>query len=147
MGLPCHLHDEAHLHTGVGVRAAETIHHIEAFAAELFLGHLLDLFPNGFRHLVVVVRIFLGSPPDLARCAFLRGLVIDDVFVFRAAAGELAGHHVDSAEFRHDAFVEAFQPRFGLFVVKNFISRIIEHFFGTPDPVLQQIDFWHRIYF
>ncbi len=136
VGLPGNLHDEADLHAGVGVRTAETVHHEEALSAELLLGEFLYLFPGLLGHLVVVVGITLGGPPDFAGLAFLGGLVIDNVLVFGGTAGIDAGHHVDGTQFGDLTLVITFQTGFGLLVVKNLIGRVVKDFLHTLDPIL-----------
>ena len=147
VGLPCNLHDEANLHTGVGVGAAEAVDYEEPLAAELLLGELLDALPCLFAHLVVVVGVTFGGPPDFAGSAFLCGFVVYDVFVFRRTAGIYTGHYVDGTEFGNLTFVEAFEAGFGLFVVKDFIGRVVKDFLHTFDTVLAQIEIRHSLYF
>ena len=112
----------------------------EPLVAELLHGHLFHLFPDSLMHLVVVVGILVGGPPDFAGGAFLAVLVVHDVLVLRGTAGVNAGHHVDGAEFGYVPFVETFETGLGLFVVKNLVRRVVEYFLHTLDAVLAEID-------
>ncbi len=136
VGLPGDFHNEADLHPGVGVGAAETVHYEEALAAELLLGEFLDDLPGLFRHLVVVVVVAFGVPPDFAGGAFLGGLVVDDVFVLGRTAGVDAGHHVDGAEFRDLAFVVAFEAGLGLLIVEDLVSGIVKNLLDAGNTVI-----------
>ena len=144
MGLPGDLHDEADLHAGVLVRAAETVHDEQALAAELVEGQLLDGLPDLLAHRVVVVRILGRSPPDFAGGTDLGGLVIDDVLVFRGTAGVDAGHHVDGAELGHLSLVETFETGFGFLIVKDFVRGVVQNLLHALDAILGQIDFCHN---
>ena len=146
VGLPGDFHDEADLHAGVGVGAAETVDDEEALAGKLLLGKSLDLFPDLDGHLVVVVRIAFRGPPDFAGLAFFGGLVIDNVLVFRGAAGIDAGHDVDRAEFGNLTLVVALQTGLGLLVVEDFVGRVVKDFLDALDPVLGQIEFCHNAF-
>ena len=83
MSLPCDFHDEANLHAGVFVSSAESIDYEKPLAGELFLSEFLASVPSLHGSLVVVVRIFRGCPPNLARSTFFGGLVVNDELVFR----------------------------------------------------------------
>ena len=148
MGLPGDLHDEAHLHAGVGVGAAEAVHNEQALAAELLLGQFLHDLPGSDGHLVVVIGIALGGPPDFSGFAFLGGVVVHDVLVLGRTTGIDARHHVDGAQFGYLAFVKTLETGFGLFVVKNFVRGIVKDFLHTLDAVLFEINIRHkRIFF
>ena len=144
MGLPCNLHDEADLHAGILVGAAESVDHEEALAAELLLCKFLYGCPCLLGHFVVVVGIVFGSPPDFAGSAFLGGFVVNNVFVFRRTSGVDTGHYVDGTELSYLALVEAFKFRFGFFVVEDLVCRIVEDFLYTGDAVLGKSFFIHK---
>ena len=103
---------------------------------QLIAGELSDDLPGLFGHGMVVVFVAFGRPPDLSGSSFLGGLVIDDVLVFRGAAGENAGHDVDSAEFGHLPFVKALETGLGLLVVKDFVGRVVDDLGNAGDTVL-----------
>ena len=140
MGLPCDLHDEADLHPGVLMGAAETVDHEEPLSGELVLGELLHRLPYALGHLMVVVGIFGGVPPD----GVLGVLVHDTVLVLGGAAGENTSHYVDCAKFGNLSLLKAGQAGLGLFVVENLIGGVVEDFLDPLDTVLAQIQFCHN---
>ena len=79
MGLPCHLHDEAHCQAGSLVGTAEGVHHVELLVAELLDGNVLYLAPNLLSHGVVVVLILFGGPPNLVVALG----IVNDILVLR----------------------------------------------------------------
>ena len=144
MSLPCNLHNETNLHAGILVGAAESVDDKESLAGKLLEREFLDLFPNFLGHLVVVVGIAFSSPPYFSGSTFFGSLVIDNVFVLRRTAGEDTGHDVDSTKFGYLSLVIAFEAGFGLFVVENFVGRVVKNFFYALDSVLGQIDLCHK---
>ena len=93
VGLPGNFYDEANCHAGVLVGAAEGVHYEQALIREFFSCDILNGVPGLDGGGVVVVLIFVGSPPD----GILGGIVNDDKLVLGRAAGVYAGHDVDSA--------------------------------------------------
>ena len=67
VSLPCHFHDEAHCQTGVGVGAAESVDDIKGLVAQLLVGDSLQSVPCSGCDSLVVVLIFVGSPPRWCR--------------------------------------------------------------------------------
>ncbi len=132
MRLPGHFHNEADLHPGVLVRAAETVHHEEPLAGELLDGEGLELFPYFLGELVVVVRILRSVPPY----GVLGVLVHHNVLVLRRTSGIDAGHYIDRAELGHLTFVVTFKLRLGLFVVENLVGGVVKDFRGSFNTVL-----------
>ena len=124
---------------------AETVHHEEALAAELLLSQLLDRLPGLHGHLVVVVGIPFGGPPDFTGLAFLGSLVVHNVLVFGGTAGIDTRHHVDGAQLGHLTLIKTFETGLGLFVVKHLIRRVVEDFLDSLDPVLLKIDVCHYL--
>ena len=59
MCLPCNLHNETDLHTGVLVGAAETIDNEESLARELLYCKILEVLPVLLGERVVVVLVLL----------------------------------------------------------------------------------------
>ena len=130
--LPSHLHDEAHLHAGVLVRAAEAVHHIELLARELLLCQLFQSVPGLNRGGLVVVLVVLAGPPN----GVARLVVHDDKFVLGRAAGEHTGHHVDGTEFGLDTTVITLETGLGLLVEQNLVRGVVEHLGHTGDAIL-----------
>ena len=137
MRLPCHFHDEADGHAGVLVGAAEGIHHIEALAAEFFLGEVFHLFPNVFAHRMVVVGIVGRIPPN----GVLRVGVHDDVFVLGRAASVDSCHHIDGIELGQLALVKARQGGVHLVLEELIVARVIENFLCASDAIFGQCGF------
>ena len=117
VSLPCHLHDEANLHAGVVVCAAETVDHIELLVAQLILSELLAGLPCLLRGAVVVVMIFLRVPPY----GVVRSSVINDELVLRRTACVNTGHHVHCAKLCLLSLVEAFQTRLSLLIEEHLV--------------------------
>ncbi len=126
--------------------AAESVNYEEALAGKLLLGKFLDCLPSAYGHLVVVVGITFGSPPDFAGCTFLGGVVVNDVLVFRGTAGVYAGHDVDGTKLGYLSLVKAFKAGFGFLVVENFVRGVVKDFLDARDAVLFEIDIGHKIY-
>ena len=136
MCLPCDFHDETDLHAGVLVGSAESVDNVELLAGELLLGELLAGVPCLDGCLVVVVRIFLGGPPNRTWCTFLGGVVVDDELVFRGAAGIDAGHNVEGSEFSLLSLVVSGQAWLGLLVEENLVRWVVKYFLYVFDPIL-----------
>ena len=130
--LPSHLHDEADLHAGVLVRAAEAVDDIELLARELLLSQLLEGVPRLDRGGLVVVLVVVAGPPH----GVARLVVHDDEFVLGRAAGEHAGHHVDGAEFGLDSTIITLETGLGLFVEQYLVRGVVEHLGHTGDAIL-----------
>ena len=79
VSLPCHLHDEAHSHTGVFVSTAEAINNIKLLTREFLLSNLLNGSPGLLGYRLVIVLIFIRSPPY----GIVRVLVIYDKLILR----------------------------------------------------------------
>ncbi len=127
VSLPCHLHDEANLHAGVAVSAAETVDDIQLLVGELFLSKLLHSLPGLNACAVVVVVILIAVPPH----GVVRGSVINDELILRRAAGVDTSHHVDCAQLSLLSLVVALEARLGLLVEENLIRRIVQNLGGT----------------
>ena len=132
VSLPCHFHNEADSHAGVGVGAAEGIHNVQLLAAQLPDGQILDGLPDLLGHGVVVVLVLVGSPPN----GVLGVLVHDDVLVLRRTAGVDAGHNVDSIQFGLLAHFVTGEAGLGLFLVEHLVGRIADDFRGAGNAVL-----------
>ncbi|CUP79381.1 Uncharacterised protein [Segatella copri] len=63
VSLPSNLNDETNSHTSILVSTAETIYNIEILVAELLNSEVLHCTPNLLRHWVVIILIFISSPP------------------------------------------------------------------------------------
>ena len=140
MGLPCDLHDETDLEARILVGAAESVHDIE-FLARQFLGsEFLQLLPGSLRNGLVVVLIFVGSPPD----RILGGLVHYEELVLGRTACINAGHHVHGTGLGQLAFFETAESLLGLLAEKFVVRRIVHDLGHARDPVLFQIHFVHN---
>ncbi len=129
--LPCHFHDEAHCHAGVGVGAAETVDNIEFLVAELVDGEGLDGLPCFFAGGFVVVFVFGGCPPH----GVLGVFVENDELVFGRAAGVDACHHVHCAELGGYAFLEAFEAGSGFVLEEFVVGGVVDYLSGALDAV------------
>ena len=125
--LPCHLHDEAHLHAGVAVCAAETVHDIQLLVGELLLCDFLHGIPSLLAGAVVVVMVFFGIPPYCV----VRGLVVNDELVLGRAACVDAGHHIDSAQLSLLSLVEACEAFLCLLVEQYLIRGVVQNLCST----------------
>src|SRR3712207_5653458 len=96
VSLPCYLHDEANLHAGILVGAAETVNYEEALVRKLFLSQCVNNVPSFLAGLLVVVLIFVRSPPYCV----VRVLVVNDELVLRRTTGVHTSHHVNGAKDR-----------------------------------------------
>ena len=141
VGLPCDLHDEADLQTGVLVGAAEGVHDIEFFARKLLRGDLFQFFPRSFRNGLVVVLIFVRSPPD----RIFGRLVHHEELVLGRTARVDARHHVHGAHVGQLALLVAAQPFLGLFAEQLVVGGIVHDLGYARDPVLFQIHFVHSV--
>ena len=137
--LPCHFHDETDGHAGVFVGAAESVHHIQFLVGKLFLSDFLDHIPGFLAGRMVVVFVFIRSPPY----SVLGILIHNDEFVFGRTSGVFAGHNVHCAQFADLTFLITFQLRFGLLLEQQVIGRVVYDLSGTRDAILAQIDFCH----
>ncbi len=79
MGLPCHFHDEAHVETRCLVGAAIAVNDIKSLVGKLLYGLFFQMVPYLCGDGLVVVLIFVGSPPY----GVFRYLVLDKILVFR----------------------------------------------------------------
>ncbi len=139
VGLPGHLHDEADGHAGIGVGAAEGIHHKEPLAGKLLDGDVLYHTPGLFGGGVVVVLVLVGGPPD----GVLGVLVHDDELILGGAAGVDAGHDVDGPQLAKLAPLKAGEVLLQLLLEKHFKGGIVDDLCGAGDAVLGQIDLFH----
>ena len=137
--LPCHFHDEAHFQAGSSVSAAECVDHEQTLAAEFLHGFSLQVGPSLFRARLVVILIFVRSPPH----GVLACLVVYEEFVFRRTAGVDTSHYIYCTQFCHLTFFITFQRRFGLFCEQNIVRRIVNDFLHVGDSVLAQIQICH----
>ena len=140
MGLPCDLHDETDLEARILVGAAERVHDIEFLARQLLGSEFLQLLPGSLRNRLVVVLIFIGSPPD----RILGGLVHYEELVLGRTAGINAGHHVHGTGLGQLAFFETAESLLGLLAEKFVVRRIVHDLGHARDPVLFQIHFVHN---
>ena len=140
MCLPSHFHDETHFEAGVGVGAAESVHHIQAFARQLVHGQLFKFGPRCFGQRFVVVFVFVGGPPY----GVLAHFVHHKEFVFGRTSGVNARHHVDGVEFGKTAFVVACKAGFCFLGKQRFVRRIVKHLANAGDAVSAQI-YTHNI--
>ena len=139
MGLPGHFHDKAHGHAGLGVGAAEHIHHIELFPRKGLHRQVLAFLPGLLGSGLVVVGELRGGPPHGVPGVFVH----DDEFVLGGAAGVDAGHHIDGPQLRQPALFKAFQPGPGLFFEQSLIGGVAEDLGNAGDAILAQIDVCH----
>ncbi len=142
VGLPRHLHDEAHGHAGVGVGAAEHVHYVELLVGQLLDGQGLAGVPGLLRGGLVVVFELVGSPPH----GVLGVLVHHDEFVLGGTAGVDAGHHVDGAQLGYLPLFKALQGGVHLRLKKLLISGVVYDFFNAGDAVLFQTIGFHRCF-
>ena len=140
VSLPSHLHNEADFQAGVLVCTAEGIHNVEFLVGELLGGNLLELLPSLGSYGFVVVFVLLRGPPY----GVLRGLVLNEEFVFGRAAGVDTGHHVHSACLGELAFLVTFKVGIGLILKQLLIGGIVDNF-GTLDAILFQIQSSHSV--
>ena len=141
VGLPGHLHDEAHGHAGIVVGAAEAVHHIELLAGQLLQGDLLHGLPGLHRGGVVVVFVLRAGPPH----GILGVLVHNDELVVGGAAGIDAGHHVHRPQLAELALVIAGEAGVQLVPVQVLIGGVVHDLGGPGDAVSAQIDLGHNI--
>ncbi len=139
VGLPGHLHDEADGHAGVGVGAAEGVHHVQLLVGELLLGDLLHRSPGLLAGGMVVVLVALGGPPD----GVLGVLVHDDELILGGAAGVHAGHDVDGVQLGQLALLVAGQGGVHLVVEQQLVGGIVDDLLGAGDAVAGQIQLLH----
>ena len=137
VSLPSHFHNEAYSHAGVFVGTAESVNHKEVLVGEFFLGKVSHLAPHLFAHGVVVVFVFVGSPPN----GVFGVLVHDNVFVFGRTTGVDAGHHVDGVQFGQLAFIVTGQRGIHLHLEKFFVGRIIVNLVSSGDTDLFKLLF------
>ena len=140
VSLPGHLHDEADLQARVLVGAAERVHNEEFLARKLLDGDFLQLLPGLLRNRLVVVLIFVGSPPDRV----LGGLVHHEKLVLGRTAGVNAGHHVHGAGLGQLTLLIAAQAFFRLLTEQFVVGGIVHDLGHARDPVLFQIHFVHN---
>ena len=140
VSLPGHLHDEADLQARVLVGAAERVHNEEFLARKLLDGDFLQLLPGLLRNRLVVILIFVGSPPDRV----LGGLVHHEKLVLGRTAGVNAGHHVHGAGLGQLTLLIAAQAFFRLLTEQFVVGGIVHDLGHARDPVLFQIHFVHN---
>ena len=136
MSLPGHFHDEADLQAAVFVGSAERVDDEQAFFRKLVGGDVFQHFPALFTDRLVVVLVFVGSPPDRV----LGYGVFHEKFIFRRAAGVNAGHHVYGSHIGYLSFFETLQTRFGLLCEQLIVRGIVYDLGNARDPVLAQIN-------
>jgi len=134
--LPCHFHDEADGHTGVGVRAAESVNHVQLLVAQLLDGQILDGSPGGLGHGMVVVLVAVGGPPH----GVLGVGVHNDVLVFGGTAGVNAGHDVHSAQLGQLTLFIAGESGIHLGVEQRLIRGVVDDLSRTGDTIMLQVD-------
>ena len=139
VGLPCHFHNEADGHAGSLVGAAESVYHKQPFTAEMFYSQFLYSLPGFLAHTVVVVRIFIRSPPDSIFGIF----IFHNVFVLGGTAGINACLYIYGAQFRKLALIETYQVFPHFFLKKEFVGRIVNDFRCAGNTVLFQIQLCH----
>ena len=127
MCLPSNFYDETDCHTGIFVRSAERVYDIELLVGKLFERDILNRFPRFLRCGMVIVLVFIRSPPDGIFGIF----VYDDEFVFRRTTRVNTRHNVDGAEFADLTFFIAFERRIRFGFEKLFIRRIMNNFFNA----------------
>jgi len=121
VSLPCNLHDETNFQTSSGVSAAESIHYEQSLSRKLFNGFGFQIGPSCFRARLVVVLIFIGSPPD----SIFAGFIHHKEFILRRTTGINTCHYIHSTEFSHLTSFITFQSCFGFFLKQNFVRRIV----------------------
>ena len=141
VGLPRHLHDEAHGHAGVGVGAAEHIHYVQLLVGQLLDGQGLAGRPRLLGGGLVVVLELVGGPPN----GILGVLIHDDELVLGGAAGVDAGHHVDRAQLGQLALLEALQSGVHLRLEELLVGGIVDDFLNPGNAVLFQTVGFHKI--
>ena len=132
MSLPSHLNDEANLHAGVLVSSAETVNNEQLLVAQLLLCNFLYCSPSLLGSTVVVVLVFLRSPPYCV----VRILVVNDELVLRRTAGVDTSHHVYGAELSLLTYLEPLETFLGLLVEQHLIRRIVQNLSSTCDSIL-----------
>ena len=132
MCLPCHLHDEADLLTGVLVGAAEGIHHVELLAGKLLGSEVLEDFPGLLGHGLVVILVCIRSPPY----GVLGGLVHYEKFIFRRASGVDTGHYVYGTELCQLSFLITGERGIHLSLVEIIVRGVVDDFGSSGDTVL-----------
>ena len=132
VSLPCHFHDEAYSQTGVLVGAAESVDNIQGLVGQLLVGDSLQGVPGLGSDGLVVVLVFVGSPPD----GIVGNCVVNKELVFGGTAGVDTGHHVHCAEFGFLTLLVAFETGLG-FVDEEFVPRgVVDNLRGAGDTVL-----------
>ena len=127
VSLPCNLDDETDCHTGIFVRSAERVYDIKFLAGKLFERDILNRFPRFLRCGMVIVLVFVRSPPD----GVFGIIVYDDEFVFRRTTRVNTRHNVDGAEFADLTFFITFERRICFGFEKLFIRRIVNNFLNA----------------
>ncbi len=135
VSLPSHLNDEANSQTGSLVGSAESVNHVQLLIAKLLDGNFLYLGPNLLAHGVVVVLIFLSSPPNLV----LALCVLDNVLVLRRTTSVDTGHYVHCIQLGVYALVVTSQACLCLLFEEILIRRIVCYHGRTCDAILCQI--------
>ena len=132
MSLPSHFHNEAHLEASSSVGTAEGVNDEELLVAEFSGGDLLEFSPSSLADGLVVVLVFLGSPPY----SVLAGFVHHEELVLGRTAGVDAGHYVHSVQLGVLAYFEAFEAGFGFLFEEYFVGGVVYDFLYAGDAVL-----------
>ena len=140
MSLPCYFHNETDSHAGIFVCAAECVYDKQTLIGKLFLCDILNCRPCFLRCGMVVVFIFVRSPPHCILGIFVH----NDELVFGRTSGINSGHDVYCAEFAYLPLLVAFESGFGFFFEQKLVRRIINDFCGSGNTVLSKIDFLHN---
>ena len=127
VSLPCNFHYEADCHARVFIRAAECVHDVKFFAGKFVHGDFLDGVPRFDGCGMVVVFVFVRSPPY-----GVFGIIVhNDEFIFWRTTCINTRHDVYSAEFADLSFFITLQSRIGFFFEKFFVRRIVYDFFNA----------------
>ena len=139
MCLPCNFNDEADSHARILVCATESIDYIEFLVGELFLGDFLQCSPSFRRCRMVIIFVFIGSPPY----SVFRSLVLNNEFVLRGTASVNTCHDIYCTELSELTLLISFKTCLCFFIKQRLIRRVVQNLSSTCDAVLTQINVSH----
>ena len=132
MSLPSHFHNEAHLEASSSVGTAEGVNDEEPLVAEFSGGDLLEFSPSSLADGLVVVLVFLGSPPY----SVLAGFVHHEELVLGRTAGVDTSHYVHRVEFSVLTYLKAFEAGLGFLFEEHFVGGVVKDFSHAGNTVL-----------
>ena len=96
---------------------AEAIYNIQLLVRKFLLGDFLNGGPSLLGSAMVIVLIFIRSPPN----SVVRILVVNDELVLRRTSGVDTSHYVYGAKLGFLAFFVTYEAVFGFLIEQNLV--------------------------